>query len=82
MPVRDVSPHYSVFQEFEGASYADRYNILCRKLVQEQLYTVASVLLSPRSAAGSGEYAELSELTGLRTFVTELAGHIAAEAAR
>ena len=82
MPVRDVSPHYAVFQEFEGASYADRYNILCRKLVQEQLYTVASVLLSPRSAAGSGEYAELSELTALRTFVTELAGHVAAEAAR
>ena len=81
-PVRDVSPHYPVFPEFEGASYADRYNILCRKLVQEQLYTAASLLLSPRTAIGTGEYVELSELTGLRTFVTELAGHIAAEAAR
>lgn len=81
-PIRDVSPHYPVFREFEGASYADRYNILCRKLVQEQLYTAASVLLSPRSAIGTGEYSQLSELTGLHTFVTELAGHIAAEAAR
>ena len=81
-PVGAASPHYAIFPEFEGASYADRYNILCRKLVQEQLYTTASVLLSPRTAAGSGDYAELSELTGLRTFVTELAGHIAAEAAR
>ena len=50
-------------------------------LLQEQLYTAASVLMSPRSAEG-GEYSELSELTGLRIFITELAGHIAAEGAR
>ncbi len=81
-PVRDVSPHFPVFPDFKGASYADRYNILCRKLVQEQLYTAASIICSPRTAAGTGDYAELSEMTGLRTFVSELAGHIAAEAAR
>ena len=28
------------------------------------------------------EYSELSEVTGLRTFITELAGHIATEEAR
>lgn len=81
-PIRDVSPHFPIFDEFRGASYADRYNILCRKLVQERLYSAASVLMSPRSAFEDGAYAELSELTGLRTFVTEFAGHIAAEAAR
>ena len=81
-PVRDVSRHFPVFPEFEGASYADRYSILCRKLVQEQLYTAASIIRSPRSAADSGEYSELSDMTGLKTFVTELAGHVAAEAAR
>lgn len=81
-PVRDASPHFRVFKEFEGASYAERYNILCRKLVQEQLYTAASTILSPRSAMDTGEYSEMSELTGLRTFVTGLAGHVAAEAAR
>lgn len=81
-PVRDTSPHFPVFKEFQGASYAQRYNILCRKLVQEQLYTTASILTSPRSASADGAYAELSDMTGLRTFVTELAGHVAAEAAR
>jgi len=81
-PVRDSSPHFPVFKEFEEASYSERYNILCRKLVQEQLYTTASVLTSPRSAAEDGSYSELSNMTGLRTFVTELAGHVAAEAAR
>ena len=81
-PIRDVSPHFPIFWEFKGASYATRYNILCRKLMQEQLYTAAAVLMSPRSGSTTGEYAELSELTGLRTFISELAGHIAAEAAR
>ncbi|MGD0584164.1 MAG: PaeR7I family type II restriction endonuclease [Oryzomonas sp.] len=81
-PVRDTSPHFKLFPEFAGASYAERYNIMCRKLMQEQLYSTASVIVSPRSASGTGEYKELSELTGLKTFVTTLAGHIAAEAAR
>ena len=80
--VRAASPHFSVFKEFSGASYAERYNILCRKLMQERLYTAASIIVSPRTAVETGVYAELSELTGLRTFVTELAGHAAAEAAR
>ena len=81
-PVRDSSPHFPVFKEFQGASYAERYNILCRKLVQEQLYTTASILTSPRSSSADGVYSELSDMTGLRTFVTELAGHVAAEAER
>ncbi|MHC4716289.1 MAG: PaeR7I family type II restriction endonuclease, partial [Planctomycetota bacterium] len=36
-PVRFSSPHFPAMPEFENASYADRYEILCRKLVQEQL---------------------------------------------
>jgi hypothetical protein len=81
-PVSDSSPHYEVFPEFNGTSYSERYNILCRKLVQEQLYTAASLLLSPRTALDSGDFSELSEITNLKTFVSTLAGHVAAEAAR
>ncbi len=51
-------------------------------MIQEQLYTTASVALSSRSAVKTGEYKEMGDLTGLKTFVTSLAGHIAAEAAR
>ena len=47
----------------------------------EHLYTAASVILSPCTASKSGEYAEMSDLTGLKSFVTTLAGHVAAEAA-
>lgn len=81
-PVRDASPHFSLFPEFQGAGYLERYNVLCRKLVQERLYTAAALLASPRTAADTGDYAELAELTGLRNFVISFAGHIAAEAAR
>jgi len=80
--VRDTSPHFPVFAEFQGASYLKRYDILCQRLVQEQLYTSASVIASPRTAIDSGDYAELSGMTSMKTFVTSFAGHIAAEAAR
>ena len=81
-PVRDSSPHFPVFAEFKNASYLERYDVLCQKLVQEQLYTTACLLTSKRTAAASGEFSEMSAMTGLKTFVTGLAGHVAAEAAR
>jgi type II restriction enzyme len=81
-PVRDRSPHFPVFKEFQGASYLKRYDILCQRLVQEQLYTTASIIASPRTAAQTGDYLEMSDMTSLKTFVTSLAGHVATEAAR
>ena len=81
-PVKDRSPHFPIFDEFEGASYLKRYDLLCQRLVQEQLYTTAAVITSPRMAAGSGEHAEMSAMTSMKTFVTTLAGHVAAVAAR
>ena len=80
--VREKSVHFPVFPEFQGASYLQRYDILCQRLTQENLYTAASVIATPRSAMKSGAYAELSQLTGLKSFVSSFAGHIAAEAAR
>ena len=80
--VHCASPHFPVFREFENTSYLKRYDILCRKLVREQLYTTASVIASPREALDNGSYAQISDMTNIRTFVTSLAGHIAATAAR
>lgn len=81
-PVEVSSPHFESFPEFTGASYLERYNILCRKLTQENLYTIATVITSPREAVDTGAYLELAELTGLKNFVTSFAGHVATEAAR
>lgn len=79
---RETSLHYPIFPEFRGASYLQRYDLLCQKLVRENLYTAACTLASPREAKDSGVYADMSELTSLRSFVSAFAGHIAAEAAR
>jgi type II restriction enzyme len=81
-PVKIDSPHFPVFKEFVGASYLKRYDLLCQKLVQERLYTTAAVISSPRSAAATGDFSGISAMTSLKTFVTALAGHVAAEAAR
>lgn len=81
-PVRDKSPHFPVDAAFQGASYLKRYDILCQRLAQEQLYTTAAIVTSPRSAATTGEYGGMSDMTSLKTFVTAFAGHIATEAAR
>jgi hypothetical protein len=80
--VRETSPNFTIFPEFKNASYIERYNILCKKLVQEHLYSTATVMASPRSAITTGDYQDVSDLTSLKTFVTSFAGHIAAEAAR
>ena len=81
-PVSDRSQHFPVRPEFENASYVTRYDVLCRKLMQENLYTAASVITSPATAARNGRFTEVCELTGLKSFVTTFAAHIAAEAAR
>jgi Restriction endonuclease XhoI len=81
-PVRESSPHFPVFEDFKDASYLKRYDVLCRRLMAERLYTCATVLVSARSAVETGEFAEMSPMTGLRSFVTSFAGHIAATAAR
>lgn len=81
-PIRDRSPHFPVFPEFQGASYLQRYDILCQKLTREQLYTTAAVIATPRTAVASGDFTTLSDMTSLATFVTSFAGHVAAEAAR
>ncbi|MFN3712999.1 MAG: PaeR7I family type II restriction endonuclease [Alcanivoracaceae bacterium] len=75
-------PRFAPFPEFVNASYARRYEILCEKLVREQLYTASALILSPRTAARSGSYREMGEGTGLQQFLARLAAFVAAEAAR
>lgn len=81
-PVKDKSPHFPVSVAFQNASYLERYNLLCQRLVQEQLYSSAAVIASSRGAITTGKYSDLSDMTSLKTFVSSLAGHIAAQASR
>ncbi len=81
-PVREHSPHFPVFREFQNASYLGRYHLLCRKLMHEQLYTSATLLASPRTAVKDGRFISHQDMTSLDSFVTSFAGHIAAAAVR
>lgn len=81
-PVQDKEPHFSVDPAFKNTSYAQRYDLLCKRLVQEGLYSSATFMASPRTAAEDGQYRHLSKLTSLQAFVTKFAGHIAAVAAK
>lgn len=80
--VKDKSPHFPAFKEFQGASYLKRYDVLCQRLMQEQLYSAAALMTSPRTSNKRGTHAPMSDMTSFKTFVTSLAGHIAGAAAR
>ena len=80
-PVRFTSPHFPAMPEFQETSYAARYEILCRKLVQEQLYDAAALVLTDIGTAKKGQFRAASEFTGPRRFAATLAGKVAGMAA-
>ncbi|MGQ0613744.1 MAG: PaeR7I family type II restriction endonuclease [Planctomycetaceae bacterium] len=74
-PVGVSEPHFEVFDEFRGASYALRYELFCRKLVRERLYDASCFLLSDAASGASGGYREPSPELSFRSFVASLTGH-------
>lgn len=50
-PVNVREPHFQVFPEFHDSSYADRYELLCKRLVREELYDATGL---PALHAGEG----------------------------
>ena len=70
---RLVSPHFPAFPAFDGASYLDRYDILCQKLMQERLYTSAAIVASTKVAEGEGEHTNLSQGTSAFSFASAFA---------
>lgn len=76
VPVKVSEPHFKVFPEFKGASYAKRYEILISKLVHEGLYDAGALLLSTDSEGLKGKYHEPADKITMRTFLAGLAGHV------
>lgn len=71
-PVRIDAPHFNVFAEFKGASYAKRYEILLTKLVRERLHDSACLLTSNRQSGSRGRYREPNPELSFQTFSTSL----------
>ncbi|HLZ68909.1 MAG TPA: PaeR7I family type II restriction endonuclease [Dehalococcoidia bacterium] len=76
-PILTISPHFAILPEFAGASYARRYELLCRKLVRERQYSAACFLISdPTRADAEPNYLEPApDLSGER-FLTQLLAHV------
>jgi hypothetical protein len=76
------SPHYPVVPEFASASYVDRFGLLCSRMVEEELYSEACLLLTPPSTGPEyGDYSHLNEATSFKRFAVGLAAHVAKIAA-
>jgi len=76
--VRVKEPHFKVFPEFVGASYARRYEIFCRKLVLERHYTAAAFITSQAGTGRDGTYRTPAEDLSLDRFAKALLGHLGA----
>lgn len=77
-PVSVEEPHFPVFPEFRGASYADRYRILCERLIERRLYDAAALVLSTRPAGRNrpAPHRSLSGLTSARQLFASFAGRL------
>ncbi len=75
-PVRVDEPHFKVFPEFRGASYARRYELLLRRLVREKLFDGAAFLMATNAQGTLGLHSEPapSDL-GMKQFLAGLVAH-------
>lgn len=64
--VRNQEPHFPVRYEFCGASYIDRYAILCKKMVFERHYTSAALLCT----SGEDHYEDVADEISVSTFLS------------
>jgi len=75
-PVSVREPHFPVFPEFIGASYATRYELFCRKLVRERQYNSACFITTDRKNANlKKNYDEPAKDLSAGQFLTGLLGH-------
>lgn len=78
--VQTREPHYRILPEFRNTSYAQRYELFCRKLVRERHYTAAAFLMSDSVRGEKGEFEEPAVDLSISVFARALAAHVAAYA--
>ncbi len=72
--VRNREPYFAVDEVFQGASYARRYELLCRRLILERLYDAACLTLSTNTTPTHISH-PAHDLSFTR-FTTELQAHV------
>lgn len=74
-PVTVKEPHFKVFPEFQGASYARRYELLLRRLVREKLFNASALLMATDKQGRDGRYVEPADDLRVKPFLAALVGH-------
>lgn len=70
-PVKSKEPYFPVDPVFSGKTYAERWTILCRRLVLEGLYTTTCCELITRDAG----HRALDPMHGIQAFAAAIEGH-------
>jgi hypothetical protein len=64
-----------VYPRFEGISYLHRYDVMCKRLMQKNLYKAAALLAVPNENPNTGNFESVSQETSIKIFMTKLAQH-------
>lgn len=72
--VKLAKPVFAPDAAFVDTSYADRYRILCQRMVLERKYNAAALLLSP--LGNDGRYRDASDDLCISSFLKSLYGHL------
>lgn len=70
--VKVKEPHYEARPEFKGASYLDRYRILCERLVLEHKYSAVALI----ATSGKDHYESLCDRISIESFISSFRGHL------
>ena len=73
-PVRVVEPYFAVDPVFKDASYAGRYELLCRRLLLERQYDAACLTLATK--ATPTQVSHPADDVTFQRFVAALQGHV------
>jgi len=73
-PVRNKEPYFNVDLVFDGASYSKRYELLCRRLVLERVYSAACLVMATN--AKKTKITQPAEDLSFQRFVAALRGHV------
>jgi hypothetical protein len=68
-------PHFPVDQVFIGASYARRYELLCRRMVRERHYSAACLILAAEDRGAIGGYSEPAPDLTIAALATSMVAH-------
>jgi hypothetical protein len=73
-PVRNKEPYFKVDPAFDKASYSKRYELLCRRLVLERVYSAACLVMATN--APKTILTQPAEDLSFKRFVAALRGHV------